>query len=104
MPAHYTVELRAAGASSGASPILALGRLDAAHLADHPAAEAALADAVVDGSDLGPLLVLERLEVLFSSVLLQKLFLHLAYCTHFLEVSVHIFFNRTPEALSLHPE
>ena len=55
---HYLVELRSAGNNLGA-----LGRLDVAHLADHPAAEAALIEAIVVGSDLGPLLVLERLEV-----------------------------------------
>lgn len=58
IPAHYLVELRSGGADLGA-----LGRLEVAHLADHPAAEAALAEAIVAGSDLGPLLVLERLEV-----------------------------------------
>lgn len=62
VPAQYLVELRPAAAAAG-EPATALGRLDAAHLADHPAAEAALADTVVAGSDLGTLLVLERLEV-----------------------------------------
>ncbi|BDA47226.1 probable protein RRP5 homolog [Coccomyxa sp. Obi] len=57
VPAHYLVELRTGGANLGA-----LGRLDVAHLADHPAAEAALAEAIVAGSELGQLLVLERLE------------------------------------------
>ena len=61
--AQYTVELRPGEGVPGASPVLALGRLDAAHLADHPAAEAALSEALVDGSELGPLLILERLEV-----------------------------------------
>lgn len=58
VPAHYLLELRSGGADLGM-----LGRLEVAHLADHPAAEAALADAIVAGSELGPLFVLERLEV-----------------------------------------
>lgn len=39
------------------------GRLGAGHLADHPAAVAALQGAVKVGDPLGPLLVLERVEV-----------------------------------------
>ncbi len=39
------------------------GRLDAAQLADHPAAVEALRGAVTAGAALGRLLVLERLEV-----------------------------------------
>jgi hypothetical protein len=58
MPAPLLVELAVTG--SGA---VALGRLDVAHLADHPAAQAALLDAVMVGSKLGQLLVLDRLEV-----------------------------------------
>ncbi len=62
VPVQFLVELRPPGAAAGA-PATAVGRLEAVHLADHPAAEAALADAIVAGSDLGTLLVLERLEV-----------------------------------------
>lgn len=40
----------------------AVGRLEAAHLADHPAAASALAGALAVGTRLGPLLVLQRLE------------------------------------------
>jgi hypothetical protein len=57
VPGHYLVDLR------GASGAAALGRLDVAHLGDHPAGVAALADALVVGAELGPLLVLERLQV-----------------------------------------
>ena len=38
------------------------GRLEEAHLGDHPAAVAALAECIEPGTDLGDLLVLERLE------------------------------------------
>lgn len=41
------------------------GRLGAGHLADHPAAVAALQGAVKVRGPLGPLLVLERVEVGF---------------------------------------
>lgn len=41
------------------------GHLGAGHLADHPAAVAALQGAVKVGDPLGPLLVLERVEVIF---------------------------------------
>lgn len=58
VPVHYLVELR-----SGGAPLGAPGRLEVAHLADHPVAEAALAEAIAPGSELGQLLVLERLEV-----------------------------------------
>ncbi|KAK9832620.1 hypothetical protein WJX81_004603 [Elliptochloris bilobata] len=45
-----------------ASGAMVMGRLDAAHLADHPSAVSALRACVAAGADLGPLLVLERLE------------------------------------------
>ena len=44
------------------------GRLEEAHLGDHPAAVAALAECVEPGTDLGDLLVLERLEARSSSM------------------------------------
>jgi rRNA biogenesis protein RRP5 len=56
-PVQYLVDLTAAGGGT------ALGRLDEAHLADHPSAQAALSEAVGVGSELGRLLVLERMEV-----------------------------------------
>lgn len=56
-PAHYLVEL------VGADGAAALGRLDVAHLADHPTAQAALAESVTVGARLGRLLVLDRMEV-----------------------------------------
>ena len=40
------------------------GQLGAGHLGDHPAAVAALQGAVKVGNPLGPLLVLERVEVI----------------------------------------
>ena len=46
-----------------ASGAPAQGRLEAEHLADHPAAVRELQEAVAVGAKLGPLLVLERLEV-----------------------------------------
>ena len=46
--------------ASGAS---SQGRLEAEHLADHPTAVRELQEAVAVGAKLGPLLVLERLEV-----------------------------------------
>ena len=57
VPAQYLVDLRCPGGQP------ALGRLDVAHLGDHPSGVAALCDAVGAGSALGPLLVLQRLEV-----------------------------------------
>lgn len=39
------------------------GYLDEAHLGDHPAAVAALAECVSEGTDLGDLMVLERMQV-----------------------------------------
>lgn len=53
MPKLYTVELQGG----------AHGHLEAGHLADHPSAVAALQAVVKPGLPLGPLLVLERLEV-----------------------------------------
>ena len=47
-----------------ASGATAQGRIEADHLADHPAAVRELQEAVAVGARLGPLLVLERLEVL----------------------------------------
>ena len=49
------------------------GQLGAGHLADHPAAVAALQGAVKVGDPLGALLVLERVEVIF-------LLFHACYC------------------------
>lgn len=57
MPSHFLLDLTGPGGQT------ALGRLDAAHLSDHPSGAAALRDAVAAGDGLGPLLVLERLEV-----------------------------------------
>eukprot|EP00887_Chlorella_sp_A99_P001742 scaffold19.g1742.t1 len=57
-PAYFEVAVSGEQGEAAA----AAGRLDAAHLADHPAAVAALRDAVRVGSRLGPLLVLQRLE------------------------------------------
>ena len=54
MPKLYTVELKGG----------AHGQLEAGHLADHPAAVAAMQGVLRAGSPLGPLLVLERLEVM----------------------------------------
>ena len=51
------------GDSAPAAAAVVQGRLDVAHLADHPVAVAALLAAVKVGSSLGPLLVLQRLEV-----------------------------------------
>lgn len=48
--------------TTGSAGGAALGRLELAHLADHPAAAAALAAALAPGARLGPLLVLQRLE------------------------------------------
>ena len=47
---------------SAGSPAVAVGRLEVAHLADHPTAAAALAAALAPGARLAPLLVLQRLE------------------------------------------
>lgn len=52
----------AAGTPPGAASTPAIGRLELAHLADHPAAASALAAALTVGSQLGPLLVLQRME------------------------------------------
>ena len=46
-----------------ASGATAQGRIEAEHLADHPAAARELREAVAVGARLGPLLVLDRLEV-----------------------------------------
>ena len=46
-----------------ASGAPAQGRIEAEHLADHPAAVRELQEAVALGARLGPLLVLDRLEV-----------------------------------------
>ena len=58
LPASMMLTLKTA---SGAT---AQGRIEADHLADHPAAVHELQEAVAVGARLGPLLVLERLEVL----------------------------------------
>lgn len=58
LPASMMLTLKTA---SGAT---AQGRIEADHLADHPAAVRELQEAVAVGARLGPLLVLERLEVL----------------------------------------
>ena len=47
-----------------ASGAMAQGRIEAEHLADHPAAVQELREAVAIGARLGPLLVLDRIEVL----------------------------------------
>ena len=47
-----------------ASGATAQGRMEAEHLGDHPAAVRELQEAVAVGASLGPLLVLDRLEVL----------------------------------------
>ena len=47
-----------------ASGATAQGRIEAEHLADHPAAVRELREAAAVGARLGPLLVLDRLEVL----------------------------------------
>ncbi len=52
----------AVGMPPGAASTPAVGRLEVAHLADHPAAASALATALTVGSQLGPLLVLQRVE------------------------------------------
>ena len=39
------------------------GRLDEAHLSDHPAAVAALAECIAENTDPGQLMVLERMQV-----------------------------------------
>lgn len=61
VPAYFEVSVapQTGEAAAGA----AVGRLEVAHLADHPAAAAALAEALKPGAQLGPLLVLQRLEV-----------------------------------------
>ena len=64
VPAYFELALApaaAAGTPPGAASSPAVGRLEVAHLADHPAAAAALAAALAPGSQLGPLLVLQRL-------------------------------------------
>ena len=65
VPAYFEVSVSpAAGAASAAAGGAAvIGRLDVAHLADHPVAAAALLVAAKVGTQLGPLLVLQRLEV-----------------------------------------
>lgn len=61
VPAYF--ELSVSSAGGGSDKAAAAGRLEVAHLADHPAAAAALVAALTVGSRLGPLLVLQRLEV-----------------------------------------
>lgn len=61
MPAYFELSVLPEGGASSAAP--GVGRLEVAHLADHPAAAAALAQALKPGAQLGPLLVLQRLEV-----------------------------------------
>ena len=65
VPAYFEVFVSpaagAAGAAAGGAAVI--GRLDVAHLADHPVAAAALLAAAKVGTQLGPLLVLQRLEV-----------------------------------------
>lgn len=65
--AHLLLQMQG-GESSPSQYIIVIeggahGRLGAGHLADHPAAVAALQGAVKVGDPLGPLLVLERVEV-----------------------------------------
>lgn len=61
VPAYFELAVLPEGAASSAAP--GVGRLEIAHLADHPAAAAALQQALKPGARLGPLLVLQRLEV-----------------------------------------
>ena len=69
--AHSTGELRllqGSEADGAATYIISLagavkGRLDEAHLGDHPAAVQALAECMTEGTDLGELMVLERMQV-----------------------------------------
>lgn len=68
LPASLMLTLKTA---SGAP---AQGRIEAEHLADHPAAVQELQEAVAVGARLGPLLVLDRLEV--SLCLSSRSFLH----------------------------
>lgn len=49
-----------------ASGATAQGRIEAGHLADHPAAVRELQEAAAVGARLGPLLVLDRLEVILQ--------------------------------------
>ncbi|KAL4451480.1 hypothetical protein ABPG75_007142 [Micractinium tetrahymenae] len=60
VPAYFELSVTPEGAASSAAP--GVGRLEVAHLADHPAAAAALVQALKPGAQLGPLLVLQRLE------------------------------------------
>ena len=64
MPHHVELEVSLpATQGSTASAAVVKARLDAAHLADHPAAAAALWGALKPGVKLEGLLVLQRLEV-----------------------------------------
>ena len=56
VPSQYIVDIKGG----------AHGQLGAEHLADHPSAVTALQGALQVGSPLGPLLVLDRLEVGFE--------------------------------------
>ncbi|KAG2498018.1 hypothetical protein HYH03_004276 [Edaphochlamys debaryana] len=58
---HYVVRLEAAGAAAGAGGVVR-GRLEPAHLSDHPAVVDALKEAVRVGTKLGRVVVLDRLE------------------------------------------
>lgn len=54
VPSQYVIDIEGGGSH---------GQLGAGHLADHPSAVAALQGAVKVGQSLGPLMVLERVEV-----------------------------------------
>lgn len=64
LPASLMLTVKTASGST------AQGRIEAEHLADHPAAVRELQEAVAVGARLGPLLVLDMLEVLFCSCML----------------------------------
>lgn len=63
VPVWLELAVSLAGGNAAAAAAMAPARLDVAHLADHPTAAAALLAAVKVGSRLGPLLVLQRMEV-----------------------------------------
>lgn len=67
VPAWFEVAVAPSAAGTpttgaAASTAAVVGRLEVAHLADHPSAAAALAAALAPGARLAPLLVLQRLE------------------------------------------
>ena len=52
LPASFIVELRSPSDANGAS-VLATGRLDVSHLADHPSAMEAMASVIKPGCKIG---------------------------------------------------